>query len=1333
MASQTPQSFTASAPRAHPATHDVATLLHAVFDRTAAAHPGVVAIDVPPAPGRERETLTYAEASRRSFLLAAQLAPWVRGECVVAIALPRTSAAIYVAMLGVMRAGAAYTCFEPSLAADRARHLLEDSGAVAVIVRAEDRAHFEALGVPPERLVTPDEHGASAHANGHHAVIGPASLAYVIYTSGTTGRPKGVLIEHRNIVNLVESDRGYFGLGPGDRCAQSSMCSYDSSVEEIWLAFGTGATLVLMDDETVRLGPDLVPWLQRERITVFCPPPTLLRMATCADPRTELPDLRLIYVGGEELPLDVAARWAPGRRLENGYGPTECAVTCVRTPVHAGEPVRIGWPVVGNRAHVLDEHGREVHEGVVGELWMGGAGLARGYLNQPALTAERFVTHPEFGRLYRTGDLARREHDGALVYLGRSDSQVKIRGHRVELSAIEASLCACDGVVAAACVLQGEAPLQELSAFLVTDGARPARIETVREQMRVRVPNHMQPAHYALVDSLPTRDASGKLDRSALPDIRPAAQAGRARVGSFDWTEGERVVAAAFAAFVPFGGEVGPDDDFFLDLGGNSLIAAQVISCLRTDASTASLTMRDLYEARTVRALAARIGAPAEAKRTDGPAPREALAGAASPGALAQLAFVAVSLVPAAALVWAVVFVVLPALERAMGTAALLLALPLLAFAAELLWLPLGLALTVAAKAALVGRYRAGRHPYLGSFHVRHWIVVHLAHTIPWALVQGSELGNACLRALGAKIGRDVHLHRGVDLADGGWDLLTIEDGATLGRDASLGIVEWHDRHVVFAPVRVGAGATLDTRAHVGGGATVERDGFLGALSSLADGVTLPAGELWRGVPAARVDEAVPPAPEPHAGARPWGPFAHTVALLAARAFSSWLPMLPGLLLALVLLRPGAAGTGLLPAPFSQLPLGWAPFVLMAGYAACLPMEAFVARLFGRVPEGAHPLRGATGIAIAMKEHAVETANAAISGTLLWPMWLRMAGTRVGRKCEISTVMEVVPELTDIGDECFFADGIYLGRPLLHRGHSHCARTRLSKNTFFGNHAVIPAGVSLPPGILLGICTVADPALVREGSSWFGNPPLELPRREIAESERELTHDPGFARFATRVVFESVRLVLPLGPLALAWGWFRVMPQWHEQVAPAAFFLLALPASFAAIGAVLLAAAVFVKWCVMGPIREGRHALWSCWCCRWDVLFEVWAAYAVPVLLSFEGTPFVSWWLRAMGCRIGHGVVFGSSFLQVVDPDMLEIGDGATVSCHLQSHSFEDRVLKLARVRIAAGSDVARGAVLLYGADIGERAEVAANSVVMKQELLLPGRRYEGCPTRAVR
>ena len=1323
------------------------TLLHAVFERTAREHPQAIAIEVPPAAGRlERTRLTYGQVLALAEVLARRLAPLVPGECVVAIALPRDSAAIYVAQLGVLGAGAAYTCFDPGLDRERARFLLEDSGAVAVIARPADRGQFEAFGIPPDRIVTLDGNATLADAtwpaNGPRRA--PAtlatSLAYVIYTSGTSGRPKGVMIEHRNIVNLVESDRRYFDLGLGDRVAQSSSCAYDSSVEEIWLAFGSGATLVLMDDDTVRLGPDLVPWLQRERITVFCPPPTLLRMSACADPARDLPGMRLLYVGGEELPADVAARWAPGRRLENGYGPTECSVTVVRTPIHAGEPVTIGWPVEGNHAWVLDEHLDEVEPGRPGELCIAGAGVARGYLNQPALTAERFVQHPRFGRLYRTGDLVERHASGALAYIGRSDSQVKIRGHRVELSAIEAHLCACDGVVAAACALQGGPSSRELSAFLVTDTGHPVDLAAVRERMRERVADYMQPLHYAFVAELPTRDASGKLDRSALPDIRPVARAnGRdaltpiARPATAGSTI-ERAIATAFGEYVPRPGDIALDDDFFLDLGGNSLVAAQVVSRLRRDATTASLTMRDVYEARTVAALAVRAAsAPVHAPScapAAGPASTARPRGGASPGALAQLAWVAASLVPGAALAYATVFFALPGLERAIGTVPLMLGLPFVAFAAELAWLPIALLVTVCAKALLVGRYRPGRHPWLGAFHVRHWIVVQLARAIPWGLVQGSELGNACLRALGARIGRDVHVHRGVDLLGGGWDLLELGDGATVGRDASVGVVEYRARHLVLSSVTLGPGATLDTRAHVAGGARVGRDGYLGCLSMLPEGVAIPTGERWEGVPAAYAG-ATPPAPSPRQRRRPWPAAVHAAALIAARAVALWLPLLPGLLLAAASLRPGAQeGTGLLPAPFAGIPLTLAPLLLIAGYALSLPMQALLARAFGRVSEGDYPLRSWTGIAIVMKDHAVEVANATLSGTMLWPWWLRAAGARVGSRCEISTIMETVPELLEVGDECFLADGIYLGRPRLHRGIAECRRTRLSRNTFLGNHVVVPAGASLPPDVLLGICTVADPRAIRAGTSWFGQPPLELPRREVVTSDRALTHNPGWDRRLTRMVFESARLVLPLLPLALAWAWFRAMPSWRATQTAPEFFLFTLPMSVMAIGAILCAIALLTKWLVLGPIREGRHAFWSCWCCRWDLLFEVWATYAVPVLAAFEGTPFVSWWLRAMGCRIGRGVVFGSSFLQVVDPDMLDIGDGATVSCHLQSHSFEDRVLKLAPVRIGPGADVGRGAVLLYGAEIGERAEVAPNSVVMKREMLLPGRRYAGCPTR---
>jgi len=233
----------------------------------------------------------------------------------------------------------------------------------------------------------------------------PDHPAYLIYTSGTTGLPKGVVIPHAGIANLIRADQTFFDLGPGDRVAQGSSHSYDSSVEEIWMAWSTGATVVVLDDAANRLGPDLAGWLRDERITVACPPPTLLRSMDPAASAT-LPDLRLLYVGGEALTSDVVETWAPGRLLVNGYGPTEVSVTSLRTAVEVGIPITIGVPVAGLSAWVVDSELAPVAVGVAGELVIGGPGVALGYRHNPEGTAEKFVEHPALGRIYRTGDAA---------------------------------------------------------------------------------------------------------------------------------------------------------------------------------------------------------------------------------------------------------------------------------------------------------------------------------------------------------------------------------------------------------------------------------------------------------------------------------------------------------------------------------------------------------------------------------------------------------------------------------------------------------------------------------------------------------------------------------------------------------------------------------------------------------------------------------------------------------------------------------------------------------------------------------------------------------------
>ncbi len=1042
-------------------------LLHAFFERSVRAHPERVALEIPGNAERPRRSLTYAELERRANDCAERLRASVTGECVVALLLPRHAPELYIAQLGVLKAGAAYTCLDASFPDAHAAFLLEDSRAVALVTDAAGARRARAAKFPVARILELDEHAPAVSTNGHArsgpAWLAPSSLAYVIYTSGTTGKPKGVLIEHASIANLVASDLEYFGLGPQDRMAQGSSPAYDSAVEESWLAFACGATLVVLDEEIVRRGPDLVPWLREERISVFCPPPTQLRAMGCRDPQRELPDLRLLYVGGEALPRDVADRWARGRWLENGYGPTECSVTVVRTRIREGAPITIGHAVRGNRALVLDEELREVADGGTGELCIAGASLARGYLNRPELTAEKFPVHPQFGRIYRTGDLVRRLANGELECLGRIDAQVKLRGHRIELGAIESVLAAQPGVRAAACTLQPTARGPLLAAFVVpADAARPPRFEELERALREAFPAYMVPSRFGLLAVLPS-NVSGKLDRSALPPLAAQDQERETPAESARDPLEERI-ATVFRTALDLERVPSIAADFFLDLGGDSLAAAVAVSLLRDDPLTAPLTVRDLYSGRTVAALARRAKAAAgeselrvrEASDAYGSTRTELepVSGAQLLATSALQALVlAGELLAGAALVWAAAFVLLPRAVLALGLPLSLLVAPFAAIVLRLVHAPLAVLLLVLTKKLLIGTYRPTRVPVLSGYYLRNWIVQHVARLVPWDLLAGTEFQNAALRALGARIGQRVHLHRGVELTGGGWDLLEIGDDVMVSQDASLRLVDLVDGCLVVGPIALGAQSTVDVRAGMSAHSALAEGAFLGALSNLPPGGRVPEGECWDGVPAKHA--GLSPERPAHGSKRELSPAAHASALVLARSATLLLfavPLLASLagLAWLCGIDARAIGQALLDGSWSGFGLVPITLALVLSIPFGLVLEALFLRALGRVPPGTISRLDPAYVRVALKSEVLQAAGDWLAGTLLWPYWLRLAGMRVGRNCEISTIIDVVPECLEIGDECFLADGIYLGGPRLYRGvvtlsHTHLAHGRLRR------------------------------------------------------------------------------------------------------------------------------------------------------------------------------------------------------------------------------------------------------------------------------------------------
>ncbi|MGW7486404.1 non-ribosomal peptide synthase/polyketide synthase [Streptomyces sp. NPDC054786] len=564
------------------------TTLPELFQRQAARTPDAVALV-----DGARE-LTFAELESAANRLAYHLiGRGVGPERVVALALPR-SAETVVAQLAVAKAGGAFLPVDPAYPAGRRDFMVRDSGAAVVL---DD----------PAAIWHTDGSDSAPTDEDRRAPLTDAHPAYVIYTSGSTGTPKAVVVTHTGLAGFASAAAARYAVHQGDRVLQFASPSFDASVLELCISLLSGATLVA-GEEGPLLGERLAQVLTEQRITHTLIPPAAL---ATVPPETAdgLPHLRTLIVGAEACPADLVERWAPGRRMINSYGPTEATVVSTWTgPLApgAGAPP-IGRPIGTTRAYVLDAALRPVPVGVTGELYVSGAGLARGYLARPGLTAARFVADP-FGapgeRMYRTGDLVRWGADGDLRYAGRADDQVKVRGFRIEPGEIESALRRSPQVrdavvVARAAAAQRPAGPRRLVAYVVpVDGTpEPLPVPELRDHLARLLPPHMVPSVFVPLPRLPLTP-NGKTDRLALPDPDPASGATGPHLAPR--TDTERRIAQIWADVLGLD-TVGADDNFF-DLGGDSILSMQVVSRLRR--AGLHLATKDLFTHQTVAALA---------------------------------------------------------------------------------------------------------------------------------------------------------------------------------------------------------------------------------------------------------------------------------------------------------------------------------------------------------------------------------------------------------------------------------------------------------------------------------------------------------------------------------------------------------------------------------------------------------------------------------------------------------------------------------------------------------------------------------------------------------
>jgi len=1205
----------------------------------------------------------------------------------IGIRMPSGSYALYVAILATLATGAAYVPVDADDPDERAELVFGEADVVGVIteqglIRAQGSSRGWRAGPPLGR----DD-------------------AWIIFTSGSTGTPKGVAVTHRSAAAFVDAEAQMFlqdnPIGPGDRVLAGLSVAFDASCEEMWLAWRHAACLVPAPRSLVRSGMDLGPWLVSRDITVVSTVPTLAALW----PAEALEAVRLLIFGGEACPPELAERLAvEGREVWNTYGPTEATVVACAARLDGTGPVSIGLPLRGWDLAVVDKQGQPVSTGEVGELVIGGVGLAR-YLD-PDKDAEKFAEMPTLGwsRAYRSGDLVRLEPDG-LFFVGRADDQVKVGGRRIELGEVDAALVNLPGVSGGAAAVRRTASGTPLLVGYVASAEPAFDLVKARATLAETLPAALVP-RLVLVDELPTR-TSGKVDRDALPwpVTGESTEEEPDLGGTMGWLAGlwRDVLAAPVD---------GPEADFHA-LGGGSLSAAQLVAAMRQ--RYPQVTVADLYDHPRLGSLAGYLDEldppPQVETRVVKPTPR-----------FTQLAQVVLSL-PLATLTglqWVVWLALLNNVVAQLHPIPWLVPVNWwwIAVGFVLFITPLG-RMSIAAISAriLLGGLESGTYPRGGSVHLRVWLAERLGEAsgaenqagAPWLVYYARMLGN--------KVGKGVDLHSAPPVTG----MLKLGHRCSIEPEVDLS-GHWIDGdHFHVGPITVGNDATIGARTTLLPGAVVGKNADVAPGSGVVGKVK--NGQYWKGSPAVKAGKARHPWPDHRPRRAPlWVAVYGVTSILLGG-----LPLLAlGVGLAVIgwAVRDAASLTDAI-APAAL----WTPAATLAAvvtYAAGTVIGVRVLSMW--MPEGYHPVRSRVGWQMWATERLMDAARNylfPVYASLLTPWWLRTLGAKVGRGTEISTAL-LVPKFTVVEDGAFLADDTMVASYELGGGWIHVAKATIGKRAFLGNSGITQPGRRVPDDGLVAVLSAA-PHKAKAGSSWLGSPPVRLRRKPTAADVLRTFH-PSLRLKVLRALVETCRLIPMIVTFAIGVAvlftlqWLAVEVGWAWTVLAGGVVLLVA-------GALAGGIAVIAKWLVVGHIRAIEHPLWSSFVWRNEVSDTFVETVAAPWFArAASGTPVMNLWLRALGAKIGRGVWCETYWLP--EADLVTLEKGATVNrgCVVQTHLFHDRIMRMDTVVLEAGSTLGTHCVALPAARIGAGATVGPASLVMRGDEVPPSTRWQGNP-----
>ncbi|MFD4265880.1 Pls/PosA family non-ribosomal peptide synthetase [Rhodococcus sp. NPDC058481] len=1254
---------------------------------TAEANPDALAID------DGSTTLTYLELLEEMYGGAQRLGEaGVGAGDRVGIRMPSGSYSLYVAILSVLAAGAAYVPVDADDPDERAELVFGEAQVAAIITgdTIEPGTAPRRENPPAPRVPTVDDD------------------AWIIFTSGSTGTPKGVAVSHRSAAAFVDAEARMFlqhaPIGPGDRVLAGLSVAFDASCEEMWLAWRHGATLVPAPRALVRSGMDLGPWLVSRDVSIVSTVPTLAALW----PAEALEAVRLLIFGGEACPPELAERLAvDGREVWNTYGPTEATVVACGALMDGRGPVSIGLPLDGWDLAVVDGEGTPVPIGEVGELVIGGVGLAR-YLDA-AKDAEKYAPMPSLGwdRAYRSGDLVRLELEG-LLFQGRADDQVKLGGRRIELGEVDNALQNLPGVSGAAAAVRKTAAGNSILVGYLASTDPDFDVAAARELLAERLPAALVP-RLALLGELPTR-TSGKVDRAALPWPLPGTDAGDAAAGA--GLDGTAAWVAGLWASILGAQITGADDDFFAS-GGGSLAAAQLVTALRE--RFPEVTVAQVYDHPRLGSLAGFLDelAPTAAAepRIVEPTPRSTQ--------LAQI-LLTIPLTTLTGLQWvtwlAIVNNVLALVADVPWAPAVSWWWVLAAFIAFIS--PIGrMAISVAGCRLLLRGLTPGSYRRGGREHVRLWVAHRLTEASGAANLSGAPWMIYYARALGAKVGRDVDLHTLPPVTG----MLELGDGCSVEPEVDL-TGHWIDGDVVhIGEIRIGAGAAVGARSTLLPGARVGKNAEVAPGSAVTGRVK--AGQSWAGSPAVKVGKAAHPWPaeRPPLATR-WVPvFGLTSVAIAG------LPIV-ALAAGIALIGWGVHGTPDLGSAAVRA-LAWLPAATVLTLAVFAALTLIAVRGLGvGLREGYHPVRSRVGWQVWATERLMDSARTLLFplyASLLTPVWMRLLGANIGKNTEISTAL-VLPKFTTVADGAFLADDTMVASYELGGGWLHIKEAKVGKRAFLGNSGMAGPGRRVPKNGLVAVLSAA-PSKAKSGSSWLGSPPVRL-RRSVGDTDSSRTFEPPLRLKIARAVVETCRLIPVMVTFGIGLG---VLFALQAMAGAVGFWLAALLSGIVLLvaGAVAGAASIAAKWLVVGRIRRVEHPLWCSFVWRNEVSDAFVETVAAPWFArAATGTAVLAVYLRGMGATIGRGVWCESYWLP--EADLVTLGDGATVErgCVVQTHLFHDRIMSMDTVTLGNGATLGPHCVALPAAGIGDGATVGPASLVMRGDTVPPNSRWQGNP-----